>query len=366
MWRGRRSNLLLGGLALVAVANGLLLGLSLYALLAAALKLVHGKAPPLGYAWLAGALVGFTLLGVSLRRETAMRSGKEVIWVPFAGSAASHPIVPRFEALVKASSLNCAPTLGWIESPDPNAFALGRSREEASIVLTSGLIERLQPAQMDAVLSQQLAHVELEDLRAIGLADAVADSIGDLSRAKGRFFWGPREIFAETWPFLTVFVFGLLVFPQMQRSGGDGALAPLVPIAFGLAVLYGLWVTAKRSWYGLAQFFLFVSFLGPMSLIEAALAPPTAVLLSRLVSRARVHEADARAVELNGNREGLISALEELESVERSPSESWLSRWRFSLFVTALPPPGYQAWIARLYATHPSISSRIETIRELA
>jgi len=52
-----------------------------------------------------------------------------------------------------------------------------------------------------------------------------------------------------------------------------------------------------------------------LSLVEWALAPPTAFLLARLVSRARVHEADARAVELSGDPESLISALRKLEFV---------------------------------------------------
>lgn len=72
-----------------------------------------------------------------------------------------------------------------------------------------------------------------------------------------------------------------------------------------------------------------------------------------------------RAVELTGGRDGLISALERLEGIELSTSSSWLDRWRFSLFVTTMPQGGYRAWLARLYATHPSISSRLETIREL-
>jgi Zn-dependent protease with chaperone function len=105
-----------------------------------------------------------------------------------------------------------------------------------------------------------------------------------------------------------------------------------------------------------------------MSLIEAALAPPTAIALSRLVSRSRIHEADARAVELTEDRAALISTLQKLDAAG-SPVDPWLARRRFSLFVASEPVVGggYRGWIARLYTTHPSTDSRLETLaREAA
>jgi Zn-dependent protease with chaperone function len=358
--RGRRSNLLLGGLALVAVANGLLLGLSLYGLLAAALKILHDHAPPLGYAWLVGALAGVALLGVALLRERALRQGGPGAWHAF---PPDHPTAERFAALIAASSLNKPPALRWVEDPDRNAFVVGASQGEATVVLTAGLLEALQPEELDAVLAEQLAHVESQDLQAVGLADAVADSIGGLMRAKGRFLWGPRAIVADTGPFLAVLVVGIVLISALSNSADGSEGMVLFRGVVSLALIYALWVTAKRSWLGLFQLFIFVSFLGPMSLVEAALAPPTAVILSRLVSRARIHEADARAVELTGSKEGLIAALESLEEVERAPSSPWLEDRRFSLFLAAQPEDGFRAWLAHLYATHPTVSSRLETIR---
>jgi Zn-dependent protease with chaperone function len=363
VWRGRRSDLLLGALAAVAVANGLLLGLSLYGLLAAALKVVHGHLPPLGYAWLAGSIAGIVLLGMSLQRARMLREGEPALWFPI---PPEHPIVPRFRALASASSLSTTPALCWVNSAGQNAFTVGRSRDDATIVLTAGLIERLEQDEMEAVLAQQLAHVESEDLKAVGLADAVADSIGELARTKGKFLWGPRAIVEDLRPFLIVSAFGLLLVSALPSSGGESGGLTLLLGLVSLALLYALWVAAKRSWRGLAQLFLLISFFGPLSLVEAALAPPTAVVLSRLVSRARIHEADARAVELAGTRDGLVSALERLEAVERSPASPWLEGRRFSLFVAARPQGGYQAWLAHLYSSHPSISSRQETIRALS
>ena len=114
--------------------------------------------------------------------------------------------------------------------------------------------------------------------------------------------------------------------------------------------MVALWRAAKRSWKGLAQLFLFTSFYGPMSLVEWALAPPTAFLLSRLVSRARVHEADARCVELLGDCRPLVAALKKARvHTERANPREELPGRRFSLFICARPQHGYQAWLAHLY-----------------
>lgn len=367
MWRGRRSNYLLGGLGLVAVANGVLLGLSLYALLAAASHLLGDSAPPSGYAWLAGTIAALTLLGISLWRERALREGAYGPWkVAHATrfSDSGSVVGERFKSLVEASSLNKSPELWFLQSPDPNAFALGRSRDDASVVVTTGLLDLLTLEELDAVLAHQLAHIETEDVKAVGLADAVADSVGDLARTKGRYLWGPRNIVTDMQPFIVVLVVGVVGLSILPKPGEAGVLLGLVVAGLTFYFLYAFVRAAVQSWRGLAQLFLYVSFFGPLSVVEAALAPPTVLCLSRLVSRARIHEADTRAIELSGDREVLISALRKLEAVELSAPSPWQGYVRFSVFVAARPQTGYQAWLARFYATHPSIESRIEKIME--
>jgi Zn-dependent protease with chaperone function len=359
--RGRHSDYLLAGLVLVAVANGLFLGLTLYGLLAAALKVVHGHAPGIGYALLVGALGAGYLLIVSLLRERVLREGEYELWAPISTGADEHPLVSRLAALARKASVERPPSLGWIDSPEKNAFAVADSRDEASIILTAGLIESLPPDEMDAVLAQQLAHVEREDVRAVGFADAVADSIEDLARAKGRFFWGPTAIARDMRPFLVVTVVGAIVFSALPRAGSNDAVTLLL-LLLPLGVAYAFWQAAKQSWRGLGQLFLFATFFGSMSVVEAVLAPPTAALLSRLVSRARIHEADQRAVELTGDPEALTSALRRVANIEAGPTASWLGDRRYSLFVAPPFAEGRWIWLARQRSPHPSVGSRIERI----
>jgi Zn-dependent protease with chaperone function len=164
--------------------------------------------------------------------------------------------------------------------------------------------------------------------------------------------------------FIVVSIVGLVLVLAMEHSAGNTGLNLLLVVLF-VAWLAALWDAAKRSWRGLVQLFIFTSFLGPLSLAEWLLAPPTAFFLSRLVSRARIHEADARSVELTKDRAALLSALGKLEFVERAEPREELVGRRFSLFVCSRPQSGYRALLAHLYATHPSIASRIETIEGL-
>jgi len=361
--RGRRSDFLLGGLALVAILNGLFLGLTLYGLLAAALRIVHGHAPSAGWAWIVGAFSAAWLLSASLWRERRLRQGEYRLWAPLEDDEDEHPLVVQLKDLTARSTLDRPPTLAWIDSPERNAFTVGRSREEATIVLTGGLIGSLQPRETRAVLAQQLAHVEAEDVRAAGLADAIADSIASLGRAKARFLWGPTAIVKDLRPVLVVTVAALGATTVLPRSDGENALLTLFLLGVALYLLYAYWQAAKRSWRGLGQLFLYVTFFGPMTLVEAVLSPPTAVVLSRLVSRARVHEADERAIELTGDPRSLLAALERLADREAWPAASWLGERRYSLFVAAEVNGGRWAWLDRQRATHPSISSRLERIR---
>lgn len=357
MWRGQRSDYMLAGLGAIAVANGLFLGLTLYGLAAALIGPVVGI--------LIGLVSANYMLIVSIQRERALRQGEYELWRPLGTDAQEHPLVGRLRGLTKLTSLNRPPRLGCIDSPEKNAFTVGRSPEEASIILTSGLIGSLTRSELDAVLAQQLAHIERDDVRAVGVADAIADTIEDLSQIKGRFLWGPRKILEDILPLVVAIAAAAAVLAVIPAVGTGNALVALFVLGVIVWVLYAIWEAAKMSWRGLGQLVLFTTFLGPLSLVEAVISPPTAALLSMLVSRARVHEADARALQLTTDRASLESALAHVADVETGGASAWLGERRYSLFVAPLPEPGWWPWLSRQRATHPSIASRLERIREI-
>jgi Zn-dependent protease with chaperone function len=62
------------------------------------------------------------------------------------------------------------PRMGIIESGTPNAFAFGRVRSDARIVVTRGLLDVLTPEEVNAVLAHELGHVAHYDFAVMALA----------------------------------------------------------------------------------------------------------------------------------------------------------------------------------------------------
>ena len=62
------------------------------------------------------------------------------------------------------------PRMGIIESGTPNAFAFGRVRSDARIVVTRGLLDILTPDEVNAVLAHELGHVAHYDFAVMALA----------------------------------------------------------------------------------------------------------------------------------------------------------------------------------------------------
>jgi heat shock protein HtpX len=62
------------------------------------------------------------------------------------------------------------PRIGIIYSGTPNAFSFGRVRSDASVVVTSGLLEILSPEEANAVLAHEIGHVEHWDFLVMTIA----------------------------------------------------------------------------------------------------------------------------------------------------------------------------------------------------
>lgn len=62
------------------------------------------------------------------------------------------------------------PKLAVIDSPVPNAFATGRNPQNALVVMTTGIRQRLTDRELNAVLAHELAHVTNRDMRMMAIA----------------------------------------------------------------------------------------------------------------------------------------------------------------------------------------------------
>ena len=74
------------------------------------------------------------------------------------------------------------PRVAIADTDMPNAFATGRSGENAVVCATTGLLRRLEPREVEAVLAHELSHVAHRDVVVMSIASVVAVAAGLLMR----------------------------------------------------------------------------------------------------------------------------------------------------------------------------------------
>ena len=159
-----------------------------------------------------------------------------------------------------------------------------------------------------------------------------------------------------------------------------GMLIMLFPWLVGIFALWqlvgdrmpslGQWVSENLGCYPWVALLLFIPgglIIGPAILILGILAPSLFALMRLVVSRNREFQADATAVELTRNPEGLCSALVKIRASAEAGSP--LPRALGSL--TIVPPLRSRfdcSVLARLRTmldTHPPIETRIERLMQM-
>jgi heat shock protein HtpX len=206
------------------------------------------------------------------------------------------------------------PKLKVMDSDALNAFATGMNERQYSITVTTGLLARLDDAEVEAVLGHELTHIRNGDVRLMVIAMIIAGVVG--------FF---AEMIFRVW-----FNGGLRWTSRSSDSDGDGG---------------------GRGKGG-----------NVMALVIAAALIAFAWLLSVLIrfalSRSREFLADAGSVELTKNPDAMISALRKIEN--RGELEGATSA------VMEMCVDNPREGFADLFATHPSIDSRVKALMDFA
>jgi len=89
-----------------------------------------------------------------------------------------HAMVERLCAMADLPK----PKVAIIDTDMPNAFATGRSPKHAAVAVTSGLMRRLDPEEVEGVLAHELSHVANRDVLVMTLASFFAMLAGLLTR----------------------------------------------------------------------------------------------------------------------------------------------------------------------------------------
>ena len=123
-----------------------------------------------------------------------------------------HEMVARLAALADIPK----PRVAIVPTAVPNAFATGRSPAHSWVVVTRGLLDQLEPHEVEAVLAHEVAHIKHRDVAIITLASFFATLAAFLTQHL--FYWGlwggfggRRERDGQNWTVI-VYLVSLLVY----------------------------------------------------------------------------------------------------------------------------------------------------------
>jgi len=197
------------------------------------------------------------------------------------------------------------PKIYTIDDTSPNAFATGRDPQHSVIVVTTGLLQKLQRVELEGVIAHELSHIGNKDTL---LATIVVILVGLVIR-------------------LSDFFFRARLRSQDDQKGGVSGILMIVGIIFLI------------------------------------LAPILAQLVRFAISRKREFLADASGALLTRYPEGLASALEKI-SKDTEPLEAATNATAHLYIVNPFKGKQTTAFLVKLFSTHPPIEERIKALRD--
>ena len=215
---------------------------------------------------------------------------------------------PRLHAIVDrlcAQADMAKPRVAIADTALPNAFATGRSPDRAVLCATTGLMNRLDERELEAVMSHELSHVAHRDVTVMTIASVVGVLAGFMTRA--------------------------MVFGGMGRNrDGNAAMVALMAMVIAM-VVYA------------------VSF-----------------LLTRLLSRYRELAADRAGAMLTGQPSVLASALTKISGeMARIPARDLRAAEPYNAFFF-VPALTGKMDLAAIFASHPPLEKRLDQLAKIS
>jgi heat shock protein HtpX len=199
------------------------------------------------------------------------------------------------------------PKVAVIKTDIPNAFATGRNPKNALVAVTTGIQQRLNERELQAVIGHELAHVANRDMRVLAIANFLVTLTS----------------------FLMTMLFWNMLFGGMggRRNNNGG----------GIMMVYLVTII--------------VYFIGQ--------------LLVLALTRYREYGADHTGAEISGDPGALADALEKISGTIANIPDKDLRKLQtanaFLIIPAALKGEGSMS----LFSTHPPLQERIKRLREL-
>lgn len=218
-------------------------------------------------------------------------------------------LVNILDALMISANLPVKPKLYVVEDDQPNAFATGRNPENAVICVTTSLLNELEYYELEGVIAHEISHIKNYDIRLSAIVSVMVGFIVMLSDTVSRIlFWGGD---------------------RDRENNGNGILMIIGLVCLILSPIFG-------------------------SLMQLAL------------SRKREFLADATAVELTRNPDGLISALEKLDNNKNqlaTANSATANMYIVNPFRKNTKEGKKKT--SSIWSTHPSTDARIEALKNI-
>ena len=214
-----------------------------------------------------------------------------------------HGMIDRLCALADMPK----PRVGIADTDMPNAFATGRSPQRSVVVVTTGILKRLDAEELEGVLAHELSHVAHRDVLVMTVASTAGIIAGMLTRGAqyGMFFGGGR-----------------------RDNNNNG-----VPV----------WLVV---------------------LVVSMITYAVSFLLLKLLSRYRELSADRAGAYLTMKPEALASALQKITGeINTIPDRDLRASQPMNAFFIA--PAARGVSLRTLTATHPSLEQRLEQLAKI-
>ncbi|MEU6443770.1 zinc metalloprotease HtpX [Streptomyces sp. NPDC047046] len=214
-----------------------------------------------------------------------------------------HGVVDRICALADLRK----PRVAIADSDVPNAFATGRNERSALVCVTTGLLRRLEPEELEGVLAHEMSHVAHRDVFVMTIASFLGVLAGLITRM-------------ALWSGLT---------RGGNRNDPVGVALLLIPLVSAAVYTIGF-------------------------------------LLTRLLSRYRELSADRAAALLTGRPSALASALTKVSGqMSRIPTQDLRKAEPYNAFFF-VPAFSSKESLGRLLSSHPTLQQRLDQLSRIS
>ncbi|HUJ77256.1 MAG TPA: protease HtpX [bacterium] len=118
---------------------------------------------------------GGAFLSLAMSRVMAkLMLGVKVI-DPDTANAQERALLEMVHRLARSAHLPAMPEVGWYDSDEVNAFATGPSSRRALVAVSAGLLRRMSPEHLEAVLGHEVTHIANGDMVTMTLLQGVVN-----------------------------------------------------------------------------------------------------------------------------------------------------------------------------------------------